>query len=306
MSNVWRSHLFCLVYRLHFVYVDVNLKWGADLKKCKTHLVFRLFLLGSLLPIDTSAAFDAKDIETIRAIVLETQEHSQNQVPVGTILPYGGSGVLPDGFIDCDGRSLPTARPNSNDKDYSSLYAVIGYSYTPVEEKEKGTFRLPDLRGRTPIGAEKRIDPLKGIVAETGENPDPSKFSKRCVGESCGQETHTLSVAEMPAHDHDFHDPGHEHKTEGKWTGAQGAGWDRGHGIGWQGHSEIKSTKETTGIRMNAQGGNAAHNIMQPSLAVGFIIKWKGDPDLHLNGRVPASVPLVSASPTEKSPVNKK
>src|SRR5262245_54168456 len=60
----------------------------------------------------------------------------------GEILPSAGVSV-PDGYLPADGRLLSIA-------EFSDLYAVIGTTYGGDGEF---TFALPDLIGRTPIGA---------------------------------------------------------------------------------------------------------------------------------------------------------
>jgi Phage Tail Collar Domain len=67
-------------------------------------------------------------------------------IPIGSIIPFAGS-VPPAGYLLCDGSEKSTSA-------YLKLFNVIGYQYG-VQSGLKGynTFRLPDLRGRFPIGA---------------------------------------------------------------------------------------------------------------------------------------------------------
>jgi microcystin-dependent protein len=68
-------------------------------------------------------------------------------MPVGSILPFAGS-VVPAGYLLCDGSEILIAT-------YSDLYSVIGYSYkAPGLLDGLGSFGLPDLRGRFPLGAD--------------------------------------------------------------------------------------------------------------------------------------------------------
>ena len=69
-----------------------------------------------------------------------------NEAPVnllGTIIPYAGQ-VLPDGYAFCQGDLLSIAQ-------YPELFSVIGTTYGG---DGRVTFALPDLRGRTPLGAD--------------------------------------------------------------------------------------------------------------------------------------------------------
>ncbi len=63
------------------------------------------------------------------------------EVPTGVLYPYAGSSA-PSGYLLCDGSAVSTTT-------YSALFAVISYTYGG----SGGTFNLPDLRGRTPVGA---------------------------------------------------------------------------------------------------------------------------------------------------------
>lgn len=98
------------------------------------------------------------------------------------------------------------------------------------------TFTLPDLRGRTVLGA--------------GQG---SGLSNRVLGTRIGAETHTLSVSELPSHNHPCIAP------NDSWSGAAGS----------DGSVVRSAVSATTGV----QGGGGAHNNMPPSLGVNFIIK---------------------------------
>ncbi len=64
-------------------------------------------------------------------------------VPVGLILPYGGSSA-PSNYFLCDG----TAK---NRTTYAALFAIVGTTFGVGDGST--TFNLPDLRGRMPMGA---------------------------------------------------------------------------------------------------------------------------------------------------------
>jgi microcystin-dependent protein len=81
----------------------------------------------------------------------------------------------PAGWAFCDGSLLPIS-------EYDTLFNLIGTTYGGDGQT---TFALPDLRGRVPIG----------IGQGTG-------LSNRILGEKVGQETVTLTTANMPSHSH--------------------------------------------------------------------------------------------------------
>lgn len=65
------------------------------------------------------------------------------EMPIGTIVPFGGS-TVPDGYEMCDGSEVLKT-------DYPDLYAVIGDSFGTASDNTK--FVLPDLRESVPKGA---------------------------------------------------------------------------------------------------------------------------------------------------------
>lgn len=134
-------------------------------------------------------------------------------LPVGSILPYAGtSGVPPAGFLFCDGSEVLIA-------DFPDLYNTIQYSYKPIGQLlGDGTFALPDLRGRFPLGADNMINgltvPLKagGFGSTTiDKNGNPSSTANRVtdvtadsIGAGNGQEEYTLNITNLPDHKHDL------------------------------------------------------------------------------------------------------
>lgn len=76
-----------------------------------------------------------------------------------------------DGWLLCDGRAIYRNA-------YASLFAIIGTSFGAGDGST--TFNIPDCRGR-----------VGGALS-----------SSRPLGQMVGEETHVLSVSEMPTHDH--------------------------------------------------------------------------------------------------------
>ncbi len=83
---------------------------------------------------------------------------------------------VPVGWARCDGQVLPIHQ-------HSALFSLLGTTYGG---DGRTTFRLPDLRGRTPMG-----------VGNGPRNP-----RRTSLGEPAGSEEVTLTVAELPAHAH--------------------------------------------------------------------------------------------------------
>jgi microcystin-dependent protein len=92
---------------------------------------------------------------------------------MGTVVPFVGQ-TAPAGWALCDGAELPV---NGNQALYSIIGTRFGGTFT--------TFKLPDLRGRTIVGA--------------GERPGSSGSS---VGSFFGTEKETINILTMPKHTH--------------------------------------------------------------------------------------------------------
>lgn len=154
--------------------------------------------------------------------------------PIGSVTMFAGS-VAPTGWLLCDGSVVAQAT-------YSNLFAVIGSTFNTGGEGA-GNFRLPDFRRRVAVGA-------GGTGSATLGN---------AVGDSGGAENVTLSTNEIPSHTHTFYMSG------AAYVGATNAAAANG---GVAGVPNVGAL-----ITPNSTGGGQAHNNMQPSLVVNYIIK---------------------------------
>ena len=163
----------------------------------------------------------------------------ESLLPAGTIVAFGGppnatsdGGVpsAPSGWLLCDGSAVSRTT-------YAVLFAAIGINFGGGDGIN--TFNLPDLRGRSPIGA--------------GRGPG---LTNRVPGQPLGEENHTLTITEMPSHQHLV--PNLTQRIGGR-TGVTGA---------FEKNDGAFNTEFT-----DLQGGGQAHNNMQPSLALNHIIK---------------------------------
>ena len=123
-------------------------------------------------------------------------------VPIGAILPFSGNNP-PDGYLLCDGSEVERVR-------YSLLYDVIGTIYNgAIPLVGVGTFRLPDLRGRFPLGRDNMENGFTvpnttgGYVDAGGGNVDrvPGTAADNLAGTG-GQSSNTLIVGNLPDHEH--------------------------------------------------------------------------------------------------------
>lgn len=210
------------------------------------------------IPADTicRTLFIPNDEKWIAVVTgaLNSLAESRNWYPDGALTPeQAASAWLPlfDDFVfqpePCGGRVIGeivcTAGNNPRSEwlacdgssllraDYPALFAAIGTTYGAVD----GThFNIPDLRGR-------------GIVG-SGQG---AGLTDRPVGSAFGAEQHTLIANEMPAHVHQ-----HAYPTL----------------IPIAAPGEPAQANPGTSFNLNttSAGGGAAHNNMQPSLALYF------------------------------------
>lgn len=162
-------------------------------------------------------------------------------IPIGLVLDFAGS-TAPSGWLLLDGSVISQTI-------YHNLFAVIGTVYNTGSEGA-GNFRLPDCRGRIVIGA------------GTG-----SGLSSRTLGQKLGTETHQLTEAELPSHNHTQNPHSHTANTghfDRDFYGTQNT----------YGFSTSPSNTGSTTATNNPTGGNAAHNNVMPSLVMAKIIKY--------------------------------
>lgn len=190
--------------------------------------------------------------------------------PVGSIVMYAGA-TVPSGYLDCNGQAVSRTT-------YADLFTAIGTTFGAGDGSS--TFNLPDFRGRQPYGA-------------------GGSYS---VGATGGSETHTLTVAQMPSHNHggSTNTTGaHNHSGSSTSSGGShshtivayktGTGTD---GIPSNANTSTDSYRNTTSTSgshshtlslssdgdhahtISSQGGDGSHPILDPYLAVRFIIKY--------------------------------
>ena len=145
----------------------------------------------------------------------------------------------PRGWAFCDGQILPI---NQN----QSLYSLLGTNYGG---DGRTSFALPDLRGRTPI--------------HVGNG--------HAMAQKSGEETLTLSVGEMPSHDHTLM------ATDTQSTVSDPAGNVLGKAPDavYEAFQVGQTTNMLGGAIANA-GGGGGHNNMQPYLTINFCISLQG------------------------------
>ncbi|CAF3358089.1 unnamed protein product [Rotaria sp. Silwood2] len=186
----------------------------------------------------------------------------------GEIKLYSGSDIPPAPWMFCDGAILSRVT-------YKRLFAVIGLSYNLAEDGDNGlTFRLPDFRGRVPLGVdefERRVLHAKRIGAAGGESmPTLSAEQLPTHQHASG----SLTTSNGGEHSHNIYDPGHNHggRTGNALTTTAFGSSGFSNGKFWYMHTDIEHshqipTGKTDIFILNSTDHN--HNVMGHTASVG-------------------------------------
>lgn len=166
-------------------------------------------------------------------------------VPAGLMAPYPGA-TAPTGWLLCFGQAVSRAT-------YSALFAVISTTYGSGDGST--TFNLPDLRGRVIAGQ----DDMGGTSANrlTGLS---GGVDGDVLGGTGGSESHTLTEAEIPSH---YHLDGFSDTAIGSYGSTSGPS---------VGNMDFSGTT-TLHPNTSSTGGDGAHNNVQPTIILNYIIK---------------------------------
>lgn len=241
-----------------------------------THAVVQA-IINKLCEINTSLTALALDVDTnyvklselnslIQAYIDSTAtgtRYSSRMVPY-TPIPYIG----PLSNFDVTGAGIVGT-------EWEDIYLCNGLNSTP------------DLRGRTIVGA---IVGVPGGSLDSSVDPGTSAFNPNyALGTTAGENSITLSTAQIPSHSHSVDDPEHTHvlaKNEtsnlGMLSGTNNvaAKGNPAAGTDWryelQNSSDVPDVGEVgssaTGITIDNTGGGQAHANNQPAYAAYFIV----------------------------------
>lgn len=163
---------------------------------------------------------------------------------------FGGN-FAPGAWGFCDGSLQSIAV-------YTALFSIIGTTYGGDGQT---TFALPDFRGRIPVG--------------TGQGPGLSLYD---LGETAGSETVTMTTLQMPIHTHPS-----AVKFSVKASSELGTTPDPTNNIPANLTGAFTTDAPDTSIApftsqvtLNPTGANVPFSVMQPYLAVNYIICMEG------------------------------
>lgn len=152
----------------------------------------------------------------------------------------------PQGWATCDGQILSIAQN-------TALFSLLGTTYGG---NGVNTFALPDLRGR--------------VIVDPGQGPGLSNFVQ---GEVIGTESVTLTVPQMPAHNHNLVASAENANTNDPTTGTFAKPFIASR---FQNLYQDSTNAQANPMMVNVGGSNFGHENRQPYLTLMYIIAMVG------------------------------
>lgn len=181
----------------------------------------------------------------------------QYLIPTGAITPFAGSSA-PAGWLLCNGDAVSQTT-------YAALFGVISTAYNTSAGNlapAAGLFRVPDLRGRAPIGV------------GTGNSLTARSLADAVGDERLQAHTHSFTTDPVGNHTHGYYQqPGY---TSGTYVGSgiPRAADNNANAGGYPTSTDAAGGHSHTGTSNTHNQSQGSGQNMQPSLAVNYIIKY--------------------------------
>lgn len=163
-------------------------------------------------------------------------------LPIGSIQQYAGS-TAPSGWLLCNGSNVSNVT-------YADLRSVIGGTYG----SNTGTFGLPNLQGRIPVG----------------RSTTDAEFD--FLGETGGEKTVTLTTANIPAHTHFVINSTAGGGLAPSSAAAIAASFSGGTAIDYSLRIPSSGGAVANVGLSSSNGSGGAHNNLQPYIVLNYII----------------------------------
>jgi len=195
-------------------------------------------LLQATWKYDTEA--ELNEVQERVSDLIDTVGKGCTMIAPGLIVMFAGSAV-PDGWLACDGAAVSRVT-------YAELFAAIGETFGSGNGST--TFNTPDFASRLAVGIGQGVGLSTRTMADTG-----------------GEETHQLSVTEMPSHGHT--DTGHIHSIHSHIPALALSPGE----LPVDAPNPFPESTSTGNASITSTGGDGAHENMPPFLAVQYLIK---------------------------------
>lgn len=185
-----------------------------------------------------------------------------------------------DGTIGKAGSAATTRANDDCEALYTLLWNGVSNTYAAVTGG-RGASAAADWSAGKPIALTKMLGRALGIAG------GGAGLTSRALGQTLGAEVHTLSATEMPSHGHGVNDPTHAHSVydpgHSHVYNTISTSNGQGSAVGTANNHYSTNTSHVatgigiyaayTGISIQANGGGAAHNNMQPTAFLNVMIK---------------------------------
>jgi microcystin-dependent protein len=205
-------------------------------------------------------------------------------IPIGAIFPYAGQNP-PRGFLFCDGSEvLITAYPDLYNI-IRDIYNGITPLFAPFSNGQPISFRLPDLRGRFPLGRNNMDNSLQvplptgGFIDAGGgtaldiDDPTQERVSgTNLLSSAGGNSSRSIQLQNLPDHSHSLNAGGQQYSAIRLGTNLVPPG---NTGLGPTATGQAQYLSDSGGIKKPSDSFllGQQFNVMNPYLTVNYIIR---------------------------------